>query len=135
MNAIIFKKHKHPHIQKKLIKRLEQQGVTIEFEPLEELDHPSKSFEFKKDIQWVVNQLSQGNEAAWFCAHVTVKCGELEADTYLGACSYESFEDFTDRYASEYYADMISECVDDLNRQLEVELSGYPMVINTTLSA
>lgn len=65
----------------------------------------------------ILARLNDGDISAWFCAHVTVTFGPLSADDYLGACSYDSLEDFTKEKGG-YYTDMIDKCVDTLNAQL-----------------
>ena len=118
MKHLIFKTHRNSKIQLKLIERLKAQGAEVTFEPLDEHLTISDAFSEKEDIDFIQRQLSKGNEAAWFCAKVTVKYDGLEADDYLGCCSYESYDQFTVEYASFYYADMISSCVDSINQQM-----------------
>lgn len=63
----------------------------------------------------IAESLNRGNEWAWCCAHVRVMYKDtLRADDYLGACSYDSAEDFI---AGGYYADMVNGCIDALNAQ------------------
>ena len=67
--------------------------------------------------KWINEQLDAGNVWAWASVHITGRFEGLEADDYLGACSYESEEAF--KQAGGYYDDMRQQIVDDLNAQLE----------------
>lgn len=99
------------------IQALELNGVEIEFTP-EECDiSPSDSFELEEDIKRIVESYNSGNMAAWFTAKVTVKYRGLEADDYLGGCSYRSFKEFTDG-VNDYYGDMINQCIRQINNYI-----------------
>lgn len=57
-------------------------------------------------------RLAGGDLAAWFTAKVTCFGPEgFEGVAYLGACNYESFEDFE---KSDYYASMCDEAYMDM---------------------
>ncbi len=60
-------------------------------------------------------QLDRGNEWAWCCVRVIGRWEDLEADTYLGCCSYRSRKDFE---SEQYCADMKDEVLDQLNAQI-----------------
>lgn len=106
-----------PTIKKlKDIKKLENLGVNIDFEPEEEDTAPD--FDNEEDTKQVCNDYDNGNMAAWFCAHVTVTYRDLSGDDYLGGCSYNSFKEFT-TLEGEYYQDMINSCIREINRQIE----------------
>lgn len=95
-----------------------EEGFEVLFEALEEDDRPRGHF-MPEDITWVEDQLEQGNQAAWFCARVTVSdpdSGEVGID-YLGACSYESFEDFVSK-ENPYLKDMIETASQELIEKL-----------------
>lgn len=94
--------------------RLEDCTITIEPEP--ETDDPKDHFEFPEDVVLAKERIEDGNEWGWCCVKVTVKCGPLSADDYLGACSYTSEEEFK---TGGYYEDMVDRCVDQLNEQLD----------------
>ena len=65
----------------------------------------------------------EGNDAAWFCAKVTAHCAGFHGVDYLGGCSYESFEDFTDRDG--YFVDMVrAAMLDALDDAERVALEG-----------
>lgn len=66
--------------------------------------------EAENDIR---DQLEDGNDWAWCCAHVRVTYkGILTADSYLGACSYRDEADFR---AGGYFDDMVSECLEEIS--------------------
>ncbi len=72
--------------------------------------------EDRKAEEEVRRQLKDGNEWAWCCAHVRVSFESLQADDYLGGCSYLSEEDFR---AGGYYEDMVNSCLDEILSQIE----------------
>lgn len=73
---------------------------------------PADCFEFESDIAHVFSQIKSGNDAAWFCAHVIARHGNLEGHDYLGGCSYGSFAEFKERGG--YFDDMKWQAVHDL---------------------
>ena len=75
-------------------------------------------------VAWIRDQLERGNELAW--CQIIVSCrlkgvdSDLRGVDSLGACSYESIEDFK---RDGYYDDMKAGALADLQRQLD-ELSA-----------
>lgn len=70
----------------------------------------------KKDEANIARELDRGNQWAWCTAHVKVVFkGIIEADAYLGACSYNNEKEFKD---DGYYDDMVSECLNEINKKL-----------------
>jgi hypothetical protein len=66
----------------------------------------------KECAKLVRAQMNAGEMSAWFMATCTCEWKGLQGTSYLGACSYESFEQFElDLYAydmkNEAYAEMI----------------------------
>lgn len=56
---------------------------------------------------------------AWFCARVRLwKDGVSVAEYYLGCCHYASEQDFYTKYRAKYFADMVSDCLLDLDETL-----------------
>lgn len=102
------------------VPKLENIGVEIEFEGLDENTPVADLMDNEEQENYVIEQYNNGNAAAWFCAHVTVKYGDFEADDYLGGCSYKSFREFTTEKKG-YYQDMISTCIDSINK----DISGH----------
>ena len=52
-------------------------------------------FDDERDVEYVLEQLKQGNDAAWFCAEIKVTLyGKFTSSRFLGSCSYENFETF-----------------------------------------
>lgn len=98
------------------IQRIEALGVMIEFEPQEEDIAPD--FDDEELAKEVCRRYSNGNMASWFCAKVSAKYRGLEADDYLGCCSYGSFKEFLtmEKY---YYMDMINKCIEQINRDID----------------
>ena len=94
---------------------LENLGVLIEFTPLEEDIQPDYEEEENKTI---ADKYEKGNLAAWFCAKVELTYKELTGTNYLGCCSYNSFKEFTTT-DNDYYIDMINQCINEINRQVE----------------
>lgn len=100
------------------IGKLERQGAEIEFEALGEESSPFDQFDDNESAQRIVDRLNAGNEAAWFCAKVTVTYRGKSADDYLGGCSYDSFKQFKSELKG-YYCDMINQCVDEINTAID----------------
>lgn len=86
----------------------------VEFELIREEEwlDPSECFEDEGAIAWVREQAAKGNEWAWFAAKVVARWNGFEGVDYLGACSYESEEDFR---ACPYFEDLKAQALDDLN--------------------
>jgi len=97
------------------VKKLEDLGVIIEFTPEEEEITP----DYEEEVnQAIANKYDNGNMAAWFCAKVAVQYREVEGTDYLGCCSYNSFKEFTTT-DKDYYMDMINQCIDEINREVQ----------------
>ena len=62
-----------------------------------------------------MSRLDHGDQWAWCSVKVEVRWNGFRGTDYLGCCSYESEEDFR---KSEYYNDMISEALAELNREV-----------------
>jgi pantothenate synthetase len=97
------------------VEKLESLGVIIEFTPEEEEMQPDYE---EEENQAIADKYNAGNMAAWFCAKVTVTYKELSGTDYLGCCSYNSFKEFTTT-DKDYYMDMINQCINEVNRQVE----------------
>lgn len=71
---------------------------------------------FVNECGWTAAQFRKIKDYPFFCACVTIwKDGEELAADYLGACSYETASEFFTRYRSDYFADMVASCVDEIN--------------------
>lgn len=97
------------------VEKLEDLGVIIEFTPEEEEISPDYE---EEENQAIADKYNSGNMAAWFCAKVTVTYRDLEGTDYLGCCSYNSFKEFTTT-DNDYYMDMINQCINEINRQVQ----------------
>jgi len=72
--------------------------------------------EYDKEVEdKIINAIDNGDVWAWASVEVKATYKGLTASTYLGCCSYASEEDFK---SDGYYADMVSEVIEDLNSQL-----------------
>lgn len=69
------------------------------------------NFDNEDDIKYILNELYNGNDAAWFTAEIRVSYKSLTHSEYLGCCSYASFEEFID---DEYCNDMIHEASNNM---------------------
>ena len=96
--------------------------VTFELEAEWEQDDPSGHFDDREDVEFVRQQIRDGNVWGWCSTHVIAKWTapdgqEVQGDDYLGGCSYLSREDFM--APGGYYDDMKSEAYDRLCAKLE----------------
>ncbi len=95
------------------IKQLEN-IVNIEFSAEQEDISPYDQLDEETAKQ--VCEDAESNDAAWFCAKVTVSFKDFVESDYLGACSYRSFREFKE---DAYYTDMVNTCINEINRQIE----------------
>jgi hypothetical protein len=109
--------------KQKLINFLEDHAI-IKFEAEEESIEvrgnclaSGSDEEDKKEEDAILKRLAQNDIAAWFCAKVTATYDNFHGTDYLGACSYNSLEEFTEE-KNGYYADMIARAIDDLATQI-----------------
>ena len=87
---------------------------TVVFEAQEE--DISMRHHFIKECGWAEAQFRKIQNYAWFCARVSIwKDGEELTYSYLGACCYKTEREFFTRYIGDYFADMVSTCVDEIN--------------------
>ena len=100
----------------KQLKELEDIGADVEFEAENETEAPDRDMD-ENQLKYIREQYENGNEYAWFCAHVKVKFKGWEVDDYLGGCSYKSRKDFIEN--SGYYLDMVNNCIEQINRGIE----------------
>lgn len=70
---------------------------------------------FIKECGWTESQYRKIRDFPFFCAKVSVwKDGECLNDQYLGACSYESEEQFYTTYKGDYFHDMVVTAFEEL---------------------
>lgn len=55
---------------------------------------PDSQIDDAETVAWIREELSSGNDAAWFRATVTVSDDDAEGNDHLDGCSCESFSDF-----------------------------------------
>lgn len=83
----------------------------------EDADTSYTDMEFDEATRrWIADELHRGNQWAWCDVKVTGHVFGLEAETWLGQCSYESRENFM---KCDYYASMVDEVVDALVKTLQ----------------
>jgi hypothetical protein len=100
------------------IQELEKMGVEIEFTPENEDISPFGQFDDDETAQKICDKYERGNEAAWFCAKVSVRFRGFEGTNYLGCCSYKSFKEFCSD-ESGYYVDMVNQCISQVNTEIQ----------------
>jgi hypothetical protein len=84
----------------------EKDGFIICFEALPE--DTSMRHHFIKECGWTEAEYRKIKGCAWFVAHVTAwKDGEMKGEDYLGACSYNTVEEFYTTHKGEYFSDMV----------------------------
>ena len=98
-------------------KRTEAFGlpIIVTFTALEEYTDPADHFEDPRNVEFACD----GNPASWFCAKASAfleSAPEVRAETYLGCCSYQSFEEFL--RPGDYASDMEHEVIQDLGRRI-----------------
>ena len=92
--------------------------LTAEFDdvPIEGNAMCSGDDEYDKKIEnELYERCKRGDVWAWASVKVTASFGELTAYTYLGACSYESQDEFE---KCDYYTDMIIEVTEELRTMI-----------------
>jgi hypothetical protein len=87
-------------------KILSKMHITIEALP--EYAHPKEFYDDEQDIKHVC-ELHKETDWGWCTVKVTAKWNDIEESEYLGACSYESEEDFIKN--SGYFEDMKREAI------------------------
>ena len=83
-------------------------GILFEAEP----EHVCMRQHFINECGWTESQYREIKDFAWFSARVSAwKNGEELASTHLGACCYESVEEFYTKYHDDYFAQMVRDVV------------------------
>jgi hypothetical protein len=91
---------------------LGQFTVCFDAEP----EYISARHHFIKECGWTESQFRSIKDYPFFCARVSIWLDGVElASDYLGACSYKTEAEFYTRYRSDYFADMVSQCVSEAN--------------------
>lgn len=93
--------------------------ATITLVRHDEDEAPEGQFSEPEDARWIRDQIRAGNEWAWFCAEVRAEYAGITGKDFLGACSYKSEADFRE---GDYYADMVTEAIADLAREIASEI-------------
>lgn len=102
-----------------LIHEEQSEGFTIRFHAMPEYSHPRDSFDDTcHDIAEICRKIDNGTYV-WFVAKVTAsKAGVELASDYLGACLYDSYQQFvTD---NGYYADMKARVIEEAKQTIHI---------------
>lgn len=102
-----------------LIHEEQAEGFAIRFYAMPEDSHPRDSFDDSvDDIAEICRKIDNGTYE-WFVAKVTASKNGIElASDYLGACLYESCQQFvTD---NDYYADMKARVIEEAKQTIHV---------------
>ncbi len=96
---------------KQLIEKILSEA-SFNLETIPEDMHPSECFdvEFKDEVDRIVKE-AEWNIWAWCVVKVTASWNGIEASDYLGACSYDSEDEFK---SAEYYQDMKNQVVEQI---------------------
>lgn len=96
--------------------------IEVRFEALvEDMEpdfDPSIMPAFKRKLKNDQQYQAEGVSHNWFCAKVTVYHKGFESESYLGGCSYKSYDEFV-RLKDDYFTDMVRECIDGINDQIK----------------
>ena len=98
--------------------------VTIRVRTEWEQDHPEGHFASGDDkadtemVAHILERIESGDIWGWCTVFVELEWAGFKGVDTLGACSYDSFDDFKD---DGYYPDMISQALDNLVDNIEAE--------------
>lgn len=95
--------------------------VSIETSYESDIDFRTE-FEDKETVKSIRKQLDKGNYWAWCSVVVSVEINGLATETNLGGCSYKSEADFK---SGGYYADMLIECLSELESGANAILEAF----------
>lgn len=70
----------------------------------------------------ILERLERGDVWAWACVEVRASWDLYDGSDYLGACSYDSEEDF--RQQGDYFDDMVDEALEVLAGRIESAANG-----------
>lgn len=94
-------------------------GYEIIFNPTEETIDVEGQFDSTETEEIIRIDIDNGKVSAWFMAEVRLKYKSIESHSeYLGACSYNSFDDFTGQ-DNDYFDDMLRGCLNNMENQLK----------------
>lgn len=80
-----------------------------------EEEYLSMRHHFVKECGWTEKAFESIEDFAWFSAKVTLwKDGKELAAEYLGACCYETEDEFWTTYEGDYFADMAHTCAESV---------------------
>ena len=96
-------------------------GFDIHFEALpEDLQLQDTFDDTVTDIDQLARDIDSG-KYEYFCAKVSANKSGVELGTdYLGACLYDSIEQFYTEYHDDYFIDMVSSAIDEAKATIEL---------------
>jgi len=75
---------------------------------------------FIKECGWTTEQYEAIEDYAWFSAKVSAWRDGVELGVaYLGACCYETPEEFYTTYKDDYFADMVEDAIAEAKKRVE----------------
>ena len=78
---------------------------------------------FINECGWSESQFRKIKDFAWFRATISIwKDGKELATEYLGACCYETAEEFYTIYAEDYWCDKVHTCAEEIDDPALLEL-------------
>lgn len=81
-----------------------------------EEEHQSARDHFVRECGWTAQQFRRIENYPFFTAKVSIWLdGEELASDYLGACCYKKESEFYTKFRSDYFADMVGQCVSEAN--------------------
>lgn len=76
-----------------------------------EEEYAGMRYHFIKECGWSESEYRKIADFDWFCAKVSLwRHGKELAAEYLGACCYETADEFWTTYEGDYFADMVRTC-------------------------
>lgn len=104
---------------RELINTETHEGFEIRFYAREEYANPQDCFDESIEAEFGTFEKIADGRLAWFCAEVTASKNGIElASDYLGACCYESVQDFV-RESDGYYEDMRERVIEEARAAIQ----------------
>ena len=104
---------------RELINTETYEGFEIRFYACEEDASPQDCFALDVETETEIFRKIDAGLLQWFCAEVTASKNGIElASDYLGACCYESAQDFV-RESGGYYEDMRANVIKDARAAIQ----------------
>lgn len=90
---------------------------------------------FIGECKWSASEFRKIKDFAWFSAKVSVwKAGVELAAEYLGACCYETEDEFWTKFEGDYFCDMVHTCAQEIkDPQLLAQVDAWRLAFRPTL--